>query len=515
VTTTKSTLMATQLAGNTGIFSGCFHKVIGFTDTQSTEVVIAKTQIITAFTWQDLGFQLTGTGAVTTFKSRNNSGAGNQTVSSTLNTPGWYVDSTHTDSVSANTPIDINRSTNNGPLVTLVSSTIVASSPLSLQGANSNATSASFSTTKQYGYVNGSIIVGPTETDLQITVRAAGTWKNSTLAINASPTNAVTFTVRKNTADGNQTISIAGGTAANAILSDSTHTDSIVSGDLICHSAVQVTASSGSMRWATSEFIGTTSAQDVGAQSDSVSTLGLALSASTSYYWALVGQLTTNTTEVNAKYHTPYAFTLSKIRCRIYTNTSSTMTLKSRVNGADGNGTVSVSSGTTGFLEDSTHSDSCSTGTDVNLTGVTGSVTTLSIKNAYATMDDGSVVGFSTETGTVIMTLAGVSFVGSGHKSETGTGNMALTKASFVGSGIHNETGTGNMALTKASFVGVGSKKETGTGSMALRGISFTAQGSVVHVKGAAVMTLHGISIVGSGFNVGQAGSGVRQFWTF
>jgi hypothetical protein len=34
-------------------------------------------------------------------------------------------------------------------------------------------------------------------------------------------------------------------------------------------------------------------------------------------------------------------------------------------------------------------------------------------------MDDGSVLGFSTETGTVIMTLAGVSFVGSGHKSET------------------------------------------------------------------------------------------------
>jgi hypothetical protein len=515
VTTTKSTIMSVALSGNGGIFSGCFHKVVGFIDPQSTEIVYDKTQIITAFTWQDLGFQLTGTGAVTTIKSRNNGGAGNQTVSSTLNTPGWYADSTHTDSVTANTPIDINRSTNNGPNVTLVSSTMAASSPLSLQGSNSNASSASFSTTKQFGYVNGSIIVGPTETDLQITVRAAGTWKNSTLAIATSPTNAVTFTVRKNAADGNQTISISGGTAANTILSDSTHTDSIVAGDLINQSAIQVTSASGSMRWCTSEFVGTTSGQDVGSQADSASTLGVALSASTSYYWALGGQLITNTTEVNAKFHTPYAFTLSKIRCRIYTNTASTMTLKSRVNGADGNGTVSVSSGTTGFLEDSTHTDSCSVGNDVNLTAVTGSVTTLSIKNAYATMDDGSVVGFSTETGTVIMTLAGVSFVGSGHKSETGTGNMALTKASFVGSGTHNETGTGNMALTKASFVGVGGRKETGTGSMALQGISFTAQGSVVRVKGAAVMTLHGISIVGSGFNVGQAGSGVRQFWTF
>jgi hypothetical protein len=469
VPTTKSTILDANTAGDGGIFGGQFLKVVGAIDGQSSEVVQTKTQIITAFTWQDLGVQLTGTGAVSTFRSRNNGSNGNQIVTTTLNTPGWYTDSTHTDSVSANTPIDVNRSTNNGPTVTIISSTMAASTPLVIQGSNSAAAAANFSTTKQFLYTHGSIQEGSTESDLQVTVRAAGTWKNTALAVNGSPTNTVTFTVRNNGADGNQTISVAGGTAANTILSDSTHTDSIVSGDLICHSAIQVTASSGSMRWCSSEFVGTISAQDVRCQSDAIPTQSVSLSASTSYYWPLGGQLKTNTTEVNAKFHTPYAFTLSKLRCRIYVNTAATMTLKSRVNGADGNSSVSVGSGVTGVLQDSTHTDSYSAGNDVNFTGVTGTLTLLGIKNAAATIDDGTVTGSVDATGSgSIGTLTLTAPTGSASAIATGSGTIpTLTLSAPAGSGQASETADGALGtLILSAPTGSAYTDESGTGDI-------------------------------------------------
>jgi hypothetical protein len=99
--------------------------------------------------------------------------------------------------------------------------------------------------------------------------------------------------------------------------------------------------------------------------------------------------------------------------------------------------------------------------------------------------------------------------------TETGTAIMAMSGISYAASGHRTETGAAVMSLSKASYAAAASRTETGSGALHLSGISFVATGQVIQVFGAAVMSLSGIRITASAFNVGTPGKGVRQFWTF
>lgn len=100
----------------------------------------------------------------------------------------------------------------------------------------------------------------------------------------------------------------------------------------------------------------------------------------------------------------------------------------------------------------------------------------------------------STETGTAVLTFAGISYVAAGGEVHTGTGLLTF-------GGI--------------SFNAVAARTETSTASMAFLGIAFSAAAQDIHVVGAGAMAFGGISIVGVGSNLGTAGTGLRQFYTF
>lgn len=514
MTTTKSLIEAAKLAGDTGVFSGVFYALGGTLDTNNGTEINSKTQCLTAFTLQNLGVQvLTNASALETLISRNNGANGNQSVSCTANTAGWFTDSTHTDSISAGNSYGAKRTTNAGQGNSVLAAVIAHTGPLVAQRSYSAGAALNWGTSVGYGCISSTTAGIGTEADAQAIMRAASTWQGFALEVTTSPSGTATNKSRKNTADGNQVVSVAASTGVGTIIQDSTHTDSIVSGDLLNFSFISTTAS-GATRWWSSEFVGTTSAHAIGTVTTAGLNTGTALSTGNTYFFALSGAMTANTTEANAKTNLAYAATLSFLRCNILSSTG-TLTVKSRKNGADGNSAVSAGASATGRFEDSTHTDSYSALDDANTTAIAGGTTSVSLLDVMVTLDDGSVSGHNTETGTAVMTLAGISFAGSGTREETGSGTMTLAGVSFSGSGARDETGTGCMALSGVSFVGVGGRKETGSGIMALAGVSFVGAGNVAQEYGTVGLHLAGVSIVAAGFDLGTPGQGVRQFWTF
>lgn len=103
-----------------------------------------------------------------------------------------------------------------------------------------------------------------------------------------------------------------------------------------------------------------------------------------------------NATELNAKLNMRVAGTLEK--CRVYVSANADTggaTVKSRVNGANGNISVVITASTTGEFLDVSNTDSISVDNDLNFTGsttVTGDVTVESIQVAFTPTVDGSFI---------------------------------------------------------------------------------------------------------------------------
>lgn len=466
MTATKSLTIGWTPAGSAEIAAGRISSIGTAIDNTATESQM-QFKAVTAFTLANFGLRvITNTvGSPGTYHSRIGAANGNLAVTPTGNTTGWFSDTTHSDSISATNLVDWSRI---GGVITLslFCFNTQASSPFAvwMERVQVNLpTSQGFSW--PFAGLTAYTVAG-SDAYTQTVVRCAGTWKSLSLNIN---TNSGTDTIKSRVggADGNQVIS----TSSTGIVQDTTHSDSITSGNLL-NISVQTSASSN-VFYLSSEFAGTTSAQDVGAVSSGAGVTGVSFTASTTYYACPYGGLSTSTTEVNNKLNCPYALTLSRPRIYVHSNSSSTMTVTARKNGSDGNAVVSVSSGATGEMEDTTHSDSFASADDLNFSLVVGAGGNVALRSLRTLLDDGSNTGSSTETGTAVMSMAGIAYVASGGRNETGSATMAM------------------------------------------QGIAYAGSGSVIHVKGTAVMALAGVSIRATAFELGAAGQGVRQFWTF
>lgn len=81
--------------------------------------------------------------------------------------------------------------------------------------------------------------------------------------------------------------------------------------------------------------------------------------------------------------------------------------------------------------------------------------------------------------------------------------------------GGSTETGTVAMVFAGVSFGGTGSRVETATGTLAFAGISFSLSGQDIKEFGPANLAFNGISIRASGLKPPPAGTGIRQFSVF
>ena len=209
---------------------------------------------------------------------------------------------------------------------------------------------------------SGTINPSPTETDLQVIFRSAGTLSNMWIRLTANSTSSTTVTSRKNAAPGNQSISV--GASATGTFTDSTHTDTIANGDKVAIRTVPAATGSFTMSLNAFTFAATT---DTVSRLVCVNSLGNNPNTGNNFYplEGVADNLLSSTTEAKDKIRQRKAGTIKNGAINVFNNGGGvTFTLKSRKNGANGTISISITSNGTGFFEDTTHSDSVVAGDD-------------------------------------------------------------------------------------------------------------------------------------------------------
>jgi hypothetical protein len=255
-------------------------------------------------------------------------------------------------------------------------------SVLMVSGYNNGSSTTNSSLWYMFPFSNsGSYVNNHTsESDCAAPMRAPGVFSN--LDINLSGNTRIgagTLNFRKNAANGNQTVSITASTTGQ--FSDSTHTDTVASGNKIDYMFTPGGASGATAIFGYSNLFAATS------------------NTVNKYLNTLASSLTVNefipfsgnsfsTTESLCQVNMQSAGTLNNGVGVVHTNLSTSATsLVSRINGANGNLNVSITASTTGIFEDLVNSDSISAGNLVCLEFVAGSagVTFFSLGAEYVT----------------------------------------------------------------------------------------------------------------------------------
>lgn len=195
-----------------------------------------------------------------------------------------------------------------------------------------------------------------TEARAQITNRGGGTLQNVYLTVTTNAHTASTYKDRKNTANGNISISVTASTPGTYL--DTTHTTSYADGDLWCSNIVLGTGTGafGANLRVTGEFVCASQAftQLVG------NTAGTLTTGSTNFIaFGGLGPNGASTTEANRQHKAQEAFTASHLQIHVNTNAGTIGgTGVFRNNGVTGNQSIPITALTAGLYEDTTHSDS-------------------------------------------------------------------------------------------------------------------------------------------------------------
>lgn len=250
---------------------------------------------------------------------------------------------------------------------------------LAHQGANNVFTLSTNSATwfvspiqsRQHGSASGTI----PEAAAAVTMRKAATVSKLAIQISSNTrATACTLKSRRNGADGNLTITIGAGLTGH--FEDATHSDAIADGDTYCF---QIDTSTGGGSLSIKYIL----AQIVSASGNAHNYLGsgdtpYSSSSTTQLFYAYTGDMTGVSSDADNTSRPPItaAGTLSRLQVYVSANGRGTATvITSRVNGADGNQTISVSAGATGMFEDATHSDAVAEGDRCGYTIAPGSGT--------------------------------------------------------------------------------------------------------------------------------------------
>jgi hypothetical protein len=226
-----------------------------------------------------------------------------------------------------------------------------ASGLTALYGSDGATTYANASTTRYLG-IAGNLNSSLTESQRAVTADSAGTFRNlQVYVVSNTRTTATSVKLRKNSADGNQVISVPG-TNTPGLLEDTTHTDTVTAGDTI---DISVTTSTGT---------GTLTLAIVCVEFDATDGTSYCLywmatngATASSEYYGFVGGAPGTTL---SGYQTPLRqlVTLSKLRIMLTANTAGeARNFRTSIGGVNGNLAAAISSGTTGLLSDTTHSD--------------------------------------------------------------------------------------------------------------------------------------------------------------
>lgn len=201
-----------------------------------------------------------------------------------------------------------------------------------------------------------------TEAQMQYKVRSPGTYTNLDFIVSANTltTNTAVIQSRKNTANGNLSVSVTHGVTGE--FSDLAHSDSVAATDLYCVKYSD-TAAAGAATVFTMAFTFTPTS---GAVKKFLAGMNTIVAGTTSFI--PIAGANANTTESKAQIKSELAGTLSNyvINVRALSAGGTNSTAGTRIAGVNGNLTVSITVATTGQFEDTAHTDSVSVGNLIN-----------------------------------------------------------------------------------------------------------------------------------------------------
>lgn len=231
-------------------------------------------------------------------------------------------------------------------------------------GVNGTAYAAFF--TADYGS-----IANTTEANVQVKHQIASKLKNLRLYVSSNnATVTTTVKIRINGADGQNSVSISSG--ATGWFEDTTNTDTTSAGDKICYSLSKADANTVVIKNLVTDVLAT-SAYQKGGYYTGGSTLS---TASTTRYFPFGGSVDSATEGINQKRRIRSSCTGKNLQVYVSSNPrSTTTTVRSRVNGADGNQVISISASATGWFEDTSNTDTLAQDDDycASITTGTGS----------------------------------------------------------------------------------------------------------------------------------------------
>jgi hypothetical protein len=239
-------------------------------------------------------------------------------------------------------------------------------------GAFANTTSSPGSSVTYYGNYGSSAgaqqTAETTEANASLVHRGSSVTLKNLRVVVTTNTRAATssVTTRKNAADSSQVASITSSTTG--VFTDLSNNVSLTAADTVGYKLI-VGSTSGNLLIPSISADYESASQSFGFWSalGSVSTTN----ASATRHYSPVGRLSTaQTAESMAQAYAPAAGTISNLRAYVTAARATATTLKSRVGGADGAQSVSITG--TGAFEDTTNSDSVSAASLFNVATVTG-----------------------------------------------------------------------------------------------------------------------------------------------
>lgn len=285
---------------------------------------------------------------------RDTKGNGNEVVSVTAATTGLFRDTSNTDALTdgdeicavietagtsgttatAWDSIDVAETTNNMSYVSIRNGAAIAEPVTTYQGTTT-------------------VTVDTTEANITATHPESTTWQDLTAYCSATDVSTTTIRSRKNSGNGAQVLSIVG----TGWLADNSHSDSIAAGDEVNYSIV--TTSTGGTRYCTLQII---SSCFIDTEYFLTGGSGTSTTANADLYYSPFNSPTSNAAESGTR-QLKYGvsgqnYTVSNLHIYVPTNSANTnQPFLSRVDGGNGNLSISITAATTGQFQDTTHSD--------------------------------------------------------------------------------------------------------------------------------------------------------------
>jgi hypothetical protein len=344
----------------TGAFGLSYSPLDGYQPPVSTEANM-QYEYLTAYTLNGLqGFAYgTLTGSSGTLKSRIGGANGNMllTLSALTTTPQAFSDTTHTDSVASTNKVNLANSGNSSDGVTFSSTSVQTTSTggVASWSADAGGTGSALAftgATTQYLTPAGCFQKQTTESNAAYTVNSAGTWQALQIYITANTT-AVASSIKSRVglANGNQVLSPGAG--ATGFIIDTTHSDALTAGA----SQVDLSATPGDANTVTIQFVHSEVALSTTGY-DVIANYPAATIAASVFYSVFGPYRTNGGNEISYQDWTNSPQTFSKMNVSISGSPGTTAIQNFRVNGANGNQTLSL--GSAGLHTDTTHTDAVS-----------------------------------------------------------------------------------------------------------------------------------------------------------